>query len=377
MKKLVKFNFETNVISGGIRLKPNFLKSVDVINGAVLRAAFANDILLDCPFAEEITDGKKYQVFYREGKCGDCEHRDVCKKFSDMKFSFLRPEGTIPAPFTAKTCKAHGTDHCVMDIIMKSGAIHCTVPECKGRMENLKGLIKADTFKTVKIPHSLSTHTAIESSTRTAKESSLFSIESIKNDRIYECEIDDCDSGMIYEGKVIYLGKYSSCGYGKIRIISVSDIEETDIRERIRLFNEKMDNKNAGRQYASLLLLSDAKLDIDKYADGIKSNEEYRNIWKRAFFGENTCIDVEQVYAQNYYYNGFDTSVPGENRQHTPEYLTEMGTSVLISFPEGNEKAVSELESLWKNGAGRDTECGYGQISICSDIHMTGIKEDM
>ena len=47
MKKLVKFSFESDVISGGIRLKPNFLKSVDIINGAVLRAAFANDILLD------------------------------------------------------------------------------------------------------------------------------------------------------------------------------------------------------------------------------------------------------------------------------------------------------------------------------------------
>lgn len=376
MKKLVKFNFETNVISGGIRLKPNFLKSVDVINGAVLRAAFANDILIDCPFAEEITEGKKYQVLYRGEKCGNCEHKNICKNFSDMKFSFLRPEGTIPAPFTARTCKAHGTDHCVMDIIMKSGTIQCTVPECKGRMENLKGIIKADTFQSVSIPHSISTHTAIEPCTRTAKNECLFSIESIKNNRIYECEIDDCDSGMLYEGKVIYIGKYSSSGFGKIRIVSVEDIRECNVRERIRVFNEKTDNKAADLQYAAILLLSDAKLDIDKYADGIKTNDEYKSIWKRAFFGEDSCFNIEQVYAQNYYYNGFDTSVPDEDRQHSSEYLTEMGTSVLVSFKEGDEEALCALEKLSQNGIGRDTECGYGQISICSDIHMTGIKED-
>ena len=51
--KLVKFYFESNVISAGIKTNNNFIRTEDVINGAVVRAAFANDILLDCEYAEE------------------------------------------------------------------------------------------------------------------------------------------------------------------------------------------------------------------------------------------------------------------------------------------------------------------------------------
>ena len=59
MKKLVKFSFESNVISGGIRLKPNFLKSVD----------FMVFILLYCPCIASIiaiikeTESWKYGAF--------------------------------------------------------------------------------------------------------------------------------------------------------------------------------------------------------------------------------------------------------------------------------------------------------------------------
>ena len=373
MKKLVKFSFENNVISGGIRLKPNFLKSVDVINGAVLRAAFANDILLDCPFAEDVIDGKKYQVISRGERCGNCKHQKVCEKFSDMKFSFLYPENTIPAPFTSKTCKAHGTSHSVMDTVIANGILKC--PECQGRMENLKGLVDKDNFSTVRVKRSVSTHTAIDPNTRTAKEGSLFSIDAIRKGCIYECEIDDCDTGMIYEGKVIYLGKYASCGFGKMKIISVNEVENENVKEKIELFNSKFNKDNNTRKYASILLLSDAKLDTDKYADDVKKTDEYRDIWKKAIFGENSFIEIEQVIAQNYYYNGYDTSVVDDNRQHQTEYLTEKGSSFRISFP-ADSNYIEVLENMQKNGIGRDTECGYGKISICNKIHTIGISEE-
>ncbi|MBP0961478.1 MAG: hypothetical protein J5864_04980, partial [Oscillospiraceae bacterium] len=302
MKKHVRFSFESNVISCGVRLKPNFLKSVDVINGAVLRAAFANDILLECPFAEELTDGKKYQVVSRGEKCDGCKNKNICEKFSEMKFSFMYPENTLPAPFTSRTCKAGGTDHAVMDTVMENGALAC--PVCKGRMESLKGLIDSKSCSSVHVPHSSSTHTAIDPNTRTALEGSLFSIDAIKRGMIYECEIDDCDTGMISEGKVIYLGKYSSNGFGKIKIISVTEAEKSDVKARVAKFNEKFRTAEDGKMYASVLFLSDAKLDIDKYADGIRTTEEYRNIWKEAVFGKESCISVEQVTAQNYTYNG-------------------------------------------------------------------------
>ena len=370
MKKRVKFSFESNVISCGVRLKPNFLKSVDVISGAVLRAAFANDILLECPFAEEVVDEKKFQVVSRGEKCGNCKNKNICEKFSGMNFSFMYPENSVPAPFTARTCKGYGTAHSVMDTVMQNGRLIC--PVCKGRMESLKGLVNKTDYKSVRVPHSSSTHTAIDPNTRTALDGSLFSIDAIKRGMVYECEIDDCDTGMLYEGKVIYLGKYSSAGFGKIKIISVEVAEESSVKNRIDRFNEKFGGSD--RKYASVLFLSGAKLDIDKYADEIRTTEEYRSIWKEVIFGKDSLIDVEQVIAQNYIYNGFDTSVDGEDRQRKSEFLTEKGTSVRVSFPAGSG-AEDLLEQLEKNGIGRDTECGYGRIAVCSDIHMLGIQE--
>ncbi|MBP1549633.1 MAG: hypothetical protein J6A05_06475, partial [Oscillospiraceae bacterium] len=327
MKKLVKFRFESDVICGGIKTNNNFIKSVDIINGAVLRAAFANDILLDCKFADEAVDGKKYQVVYRKQKCEGCKHENVCKKFSDMTFSFLIPENSMPAPFTARTCKAHGTAHPIMDTVMESGMLRCK--GCGGRMENLKGIIDRDTFSTVRIPHSSTTHTAINHNTRTAKTGSLFSVEAIRKGCIYECEIDDLDSGMLCEEKVVYIGKYSSSGFGKIKIISIEDVAEYDVEKTVDEFNEKFKEKE-GLNYASVLFLSDAKLDINQTDNTPKTETEYREIWKERLFGKDAPVEVEQVYAQNYMYNGYEMS-SGEYKV-VPEMLTEKGSSIKVSF---------------------------------------------
>ncbi len=368
MKKLVKFRFESDVICGGIKTNDNFLKTVDIINGAVLRAAFANDILLDCPFAEEAVDGKKYQVAYRGEKCGSCEHKNVCEKFSDMTFSFLIPENSMPAPLTARACKANGTAHPIMDTVMESGMLKCKI--CGGRMESLKGIIDRDTFSTVKIPHSSTTHTAIDLNTRTKKSGSLFSVEAIRKGCIYECEIDDMDSGMLYEGKVIYIGKYSSSGFGKIKIISIEDVAEYDVEKAVDEFNEKFKDEE-GLNYASILFLTDAKLDINKNDNTPKTEAEYREIWKKRIFGENAPVEVEQVYAQNYMYNGYEMS-SGEYKV-VSEMLTEKGSSIKVSFKSGDANAIEFLKKIQEEGIGRDTNLGYGKAEVCGKIHMTGI----
>lgn len=367
MKKLVKFIFESDVISCGTKTNNNFLQTVDIINGAVLRAAFANDILVDCPYSEEIINGKRYQASYRGSKCDGCEHAPVCKKFSEMNFSFLFPENSMAAPFTAKACKAYGTAHPVMDTIMENGILRCA--KCGGRMENLKGIIRGD-FSSVKISHSVTIHTAIDLHTRTADEGSLFSVEAIKKGNIYECEIDDCGSGMLYVGKTVYLGKYSSCGYGKIKIVSIEDVPEYNVKDAISRFNERF--KCGGeRKYASMLLLSDAKLDIDKVGNAPVTTAEYKRLWKERLFGNDAPVEIKQIYAQNYMYNGYEMS--GGEYEVVSEMLTEKGSSVKISFEANDENAVDFLEELQKHGIGRDTNIGYGKIRICDKIHRLGI----
>ena len=374
MKKLVKFLLESNVISAGIKTNNNFLKTEDIINGAVVRAAFANDILPECEYAEEKINGKQYWLSEREPEthpyCAECRHKDICKKFSDMSFSFLVPENSIPAPFTAKMCKSCGTAHPVMDTIMDNGALKCSV--CGGRMENLKGIIDKDTYESVRVRHSITTHTSINSNSRTAADGSLFSIEAIRKGQIYQCEIDDCDTGMIYEGKTIYTGKYSSAGFGKLRIISVNDIKKHDVPEAVRKFNDKF-SENDEKEYASILFLSSAKLDIDSCGSKPLTTEEYKKIWQKRLFGENAPIKAEQVYAQNIPYHGFDTSEYYNKNYSRTDILTEAGSSVKVSFEKGGAEAVSFLENLEEKGIGRDTNVGYGKILVCADIHMIGI----
>ncbi len=374
MKKLVKFRFESNVISGGIKTNNNFLCTENIINGAVLRAAFANDILLECEYAEEIIDGKQYWIAERDPaahpSCASCKHKEICKKFSQMKFSFLVPENSIPAPFTAKACKSCGTAHPVMDTIMVNGSLQCGV--CKGRMENLKGIINKTDFSSVKVKHSTTTHTAIDLHTRTVKTGNLFSIEAIARGAVYECEIDDCDTGMIYEGKVIYLGKYSSNGFGKMRIISIEDIPERDTAAAIKRLNEKFP-LDESREFASILFLSSAKLDLEDRGSEPLTTEDYKKIWQTRLFGENAPVTVEQVYAQNSIYHGIDTSKYHNDRWCRTDVLTEGGTSIKVSFPKGSREAVDFLINLERTGIGRDTEVGYGKIIVCADIHMKGI----
>lgn len=376
MKKLVKFRFESNVISAGIKTNNNFLKSEDVANGSVLRAAFANDVLLDCEYAEEIINGKQYWLAEREAEshpyCSECHNREICKNFSDMTFSFLMPDNSIPAPFTSKVCKSCGTAHPVMDTIMDKGNSALKCKECGGRMENLKGIINKDNYSSIKVKHRITTHTAINMHSRTAKEGSLFSIEAISRGSIYQCEIDDCETGMLCVGKTVYLGKYSSNGFGKIRIISVEDIPVHNVAESVKKFNNKFHVKG-DRQYAAILFLSDAKLDVDKYSTAPLTTEEYKKIWKERLFGNESSLEVEQVYAQNIPYHGFDTSEFYKNSSRKTDILTERGSSVKVSFAAGDTKAMKFLEMLEEKGIGRDTEVGYGKIAVCSDIHMLGI----
>ena len=59
VKQKVKFELLQPVMCGGIRVENNFFESEEFIRGSVLRAAFANSILLECPFADsQSADGK-------------------------------------------------------------------------------------------------------------------------------------------------------------------------------------------------------------------------------------------------------------------------------------------------------------------------------
>ena len=149
MKQKVKFELIQPLMCGGIRIAENFLESEPFIRGSVLRAAFANLILLECPLADQVTsDGKHNYIELKDpdGRCMDCPRRNICEKFGEMTFSFAYPDDSFPAPLTAKQCKKCGTTHPIKDILVEDTELHCDKHEnsdaAARRMENLKGMCR-------------------------------------------------------------------------------------------------------------------------------------------------------------------------------------------------------------------------------------------
>ena len=389
-RKYVEFLLESDVMTGGVRNSHdlNFMTSENVISGQVLRAAFANEILLGCPYANEKVDGKANFVTYRNKEaCAGCSNSEACKRFSDMSFSALMIENSLPVPFTLRICKTCGDKHPLMDTIAGSGMLKC--PECinaagtitaaTGRMENAKGFTDRSGKAVFKPERSTSMHTAIDPYTGTVDNGSLFSINALRRGQMYSGIIDDCGSGMIREGMVVYVGKYSSNGFGRLRITKISEPEQRDIIGAIDEFDQRFGEQlsaryGSGKRFAAILLTSDAKLDISS-SGGIMSTEDYRAAWERALFSGSE-IRLEQIYAQTFTWSGYDTSVTTdseEERRKPTELITEKGTSLLVSFPAGAESALVRLEH---EGVGADRNIGYGQVMVCSRLHSLGIRTE-
>ena len=376
MLKKVSFSLESNVMTGGIRIADNFLSSESFISGAVLRAGYANKILLECNYSDikahgKSKSGKRNYICIEDDLCTSCPLYDTCERFSNMFFSFLLPDNCIPAPLTAKACKAHGTDHNIKDTVFCANETDCSI--CKDRTENIKGLLNFETLKSYQVRTNTSTHTAINYVSRTASESSLFSIKAIQKDQIYSGIIDDLGSGLLKIGDIVYVGKYSSSGFGKLKIISIDSYEPVSLENRLSQFNAKF-KREAGKEYAAVLFVSNAKLGFDQEKmDEALTDLEYLNIWA-AKIGLDPSIKLEQVWSHNTLYSGYDTSSEPGFWRKAPEIHTQMGTTLLISYAKNDSVALSNIQMLERNGIGMDTKNGYGQIEVCGKIHMIGAE---
>lgn len=383
MRKKVEFELLSPLITGGIRIADNFLESEPFIRGSVLRAAFANEILLECPLADQ--PGRNGELNYIEekdpdGKCSGCPNQKICRAFSDMYFSFAYPADSIPAPLTAKVCKAAGLLHRLQDTVVQNGRLQC--PDCQAglkRMESLKGLIRQENgaYASVRINSVLTTHTAINYDTHIADDGKLFTIKAIPKGLIYTAEIDDCDTDFLCTGKVIYVGKYASAGYGKLRIRFISDVQARTAEQTADDIRKFQNDLHAPNQ-AALLFCSDAVLEIP--ADhAVLPDEEYLRIWQKALFGSETSVAVEKVFAETQLYSGYNTARKwGEWKDRQPTLLVKKGTSVLLHITEGSEQAAyAALNRIAANGIGQRTKDGFGAVSVCHPLHRLGVYQNV
>jgi len=378
VRRKVEFELLNPLMCGGVRVTDNFLESEPFIRGSVLRAAFANEILLECPLANRKSkNGELYFIEEKDpdGLCKDCPKRMICRAFSKMYFSFAYQKDSIPAPFTAKVCKTKGCEHRLQDTIVQNGRLLCV--DCESglkRMESAKGFLRpnGDRYEKIKLRTVLTTHTAINYDTHTSEDGKLFAVKAVPRGTVFSAVIDDCDTGMLQEGKVIYCGKYVSSGYGKMRILSLNDepqINAEQVTADIHTFQEKL---HAAKK-ASLLFLSDAVLDIEG-AQNILPDDEYLDIWQKALFCDtNDALKVEKVFAETQLYSGYCTSREWGNwKDRQPILLAKKGTSVLLDMKD-EPRAIEILTRLAVHGVGERTLDGFGRIAVCHPLHRLGV----
>ena len=162
----------------------------------------------------------------------------------------------------------------------------------------------------------------------------------------------------------------------------IIDVEpRNDLKEKIEEFtkeycSDKVEYKDENRFYIPILLLSDARLGI-KPNTAVKTTEEYKNMWHKLVFGDEDYIKIENVFANNRIYAGYDTRQKWGEWKKDPQVETIKGSSFLISVEKDRlDNAILLLEKMLVNGIGSDTENGYGRIDVCNEIHMLGVNAD-
>ncbi len=359
------------VMVGNQRIAVNFLESESFIRGSVIRAGFAKQIAYACPLTEEerSVGGGMFMIEQKsEQKCAGCQYAEICRRFSEMRFSYAYCMGGVPAPFTARVCKKEEDRHPIQDILIPSGNPQIKCHICEGRVESLKGFVSKSAdgkWKRLKVQKQLSTHTSILAESQTAREHTLFSINAIYGGQPFSMSIDDCGTGLAEQFDIIYVGKYSSNGYGMIRFTEQEERTEDSLSARVTAFQEKAKDDSL----LSVLFLSDMRITVPQGKRLLLSE------WEKLVFGsEELPFTLEKIYTETTLYSGYHTVREwGKWRDAVPDLLLKMGTSLLLKIKDGQrDAALSLLGRLEETGIGERCSDGYGQISVCHPLHTIG-----
>lgn len=384
----VILDFKSPLLLGGKKNTSNFINTDDVIKGSVIRAAFAKVILNNCPFRNEKVQNKVNWIEHRGNKCSsECKFNNICKKFSDIHFSYFYPKGSEVVPLTSKLCKTdknHGYIDCLID---DDKCKKCKGDE-DGRTEFKSGLRTiGENKKPYKVEKTVSIKTSINPYTRTSSDGMLYSVETITSTPIKNLEEKVC----IYEGyienltqdeftlfKRLRVGGDTTVGLGKC-VLSVEDnnkaldIDMDDFCQKY-LYKNHIENKDKN-EYAAIKFVGDLKVDFkgaeqrlrDKNIidDDYITTEQYKKIWEEALgVYDNSEVNIDRIYTDFINYRGYDTS-KGNNKRSNAFVMATKGTVIVFKgkgIKEFLESNVSEKKV--KMSFGYDTEVGFGNYVL-------------
>ena len=405
----VILDFKSPLLVGGRNKDENNIESDEVIKGSVVRAAFAKVILDNCPerkilFKKEKDNKeeilKDNWVYLRnENSCEKCKFKNVCKKFSNIRFSYFYPLGTEAIPLSTKVCKENN-DHGFVDIMVSEEKCKvCEKSEQKNaRLEFKTGLrTKGKNSVPYKVVKSYITRNAINKYNKTSKDGVLYSVSPVSA----TCRIKEVDSkgNEVYKKKILYQGKIdgiseselkyfselrvgadTTVGFGLCSLIIPKNQEnkklDSEIIEEFSKKYKEVNKKENKLNYFAIKLIADAKIDFEaakeEYVKANKeeknysyfSTEDYKKIWKIALKIDED-LDVDKVYTEIINYRGYDTSKTCSDKRSEPVAFITKGTIIVLS----TDKPIKDVLQGFENrklyfGEKEDNINGFGQYEI-------------
>ncbi|HHW68116.1 hypothetical protein [Defluviitalea raffinosedens] len=374
----IKMEFKLPLLVGGKKLTSNYIESIDYIPGNIVRAGFARYILNECAANDgssvEIDGVKRHNwVYFRDLEaCKKCRFSSICKKFSDIKFSFFYPEGSEVVPLTAMKCKEDDS-HGYIDSLV---AEERKCKKCGQRVEFTSGLRKDD--KPYSVIWNYFTRTAINPYTGTSKDGSLYTLVAIEgtvreNDSIKSYFVGNIE-GMTKEELNLFddlrIGTRLSSGFGQVKLHTLDDADEEinqSIIDQMKLFNREFKKQNSDSvnqsndkiNYFAIVFTSDVKLPYIEL-EGYKTTNEYKKIWQDLLKIDGNYL-IYKIYGETNIYRGYDTSRDLKDSREEAVLHLQKGSVIVLSTMLSFEEIYNDF---LQKAFGLETENGYGRAEI-------------
>ncbi|WP_238917856.1 hypothetical protein [Clostridium sp. YIM B02555] len=391
----VLLDFKSPLLIGSKKRSHNFIESDEVIKGSVVRAAFSKVILDNCyernedDIVEVNGQKKNNWVYFRDKQgCNGCQFNNICKSFSNIKFSYFYPKGAEIIPQTAMVCKTE-EEHGFVDLLVDDTKSGCK--DCDSRVEFPSGLrTTGENKKPYKVIKSIVTKNKINPYSKTSSDGMLYSVEMISSTPIEKYDLENSKeiqvdkSKLQYEGVIdgiaekdlllfrrLRVGGDITTGLGKCNLLKLEEGEEKDLKsqdvekfsEAYKAANNYKDLFNAEANYIAIKFIGDCILDFDFDGEKFLSTVDLKELWRKPLeLDEN--IKIEKIYTEVVNYRGYDNSNVSEDKREKAVTLISKGTVIVFSSEESVDYIFSYFKAKQKYGFGFENENGFGAFEI-------------
>lgn len=365
---------------GGIKPRNDYLTTLNYIPGSVLRGTLA-------------------EWLKAKGR-----ENTILSQVQRMRFGNLFPTDkeahfALPIPLTALECKLHGGfgkegGHGVRDSLLAAVAYReleklgaqFPVPlvfrcrTCCGRMERVSGFCTRgkDGWRRSGVSLHLQTKVALSRIRRTAQEGMLYRVLGIRPEKelVFSGRIwaeDDRDVALLKEAiTTLGIGSMTTRGFGKVRCIEKPN-PYPPLLERLRRFNETL--RRVWKDLAELAAQVSGSFpkepqgvyfSVDLLSPGIFQDTSGLPSLVPSIHVEGKTMELVFHATQPAFAGGWSTAW---GLPKPTDLAAAPGSTYVFRTDTPLEELVSFLEEVEKQGLGKRTPEGLGEIIICHPLH--------